>query len=88
MRKGDCYCCLGVACDVLNVPFVGGRGHAPLALVKELGLKNASGESVEGLAPSLIDLNDVEGLSFNQIANHLETGAYFVKPVDSGVKIR
>jgi hypothetical protein len=93
----DEYCCLGVACDVYQQE-VGGldvalngttysynnmSGYLPQAVQDWLGLLRYDGLPL-GDYDSLSTLNDVEELSFSEIADLLEKDeyGYFAKKVD------
>lgn len=81
-NKEDCYCCLGVLCDIINplawepIGLVGFRWSDPNEgtgtclppfSLSHLGL-NAS-------AFDLIEMNDAQGKSFNEIADEIEKTA-------------
>lgn len=80
----DEYCCLGVACDLAvkegvipkeektSCVFVygGSTGLLPVSVKNWLNLTNDAGMFDEGV---LIVLNDDDGLSFNQIADIIES---------------
>jgi hypothetical protein len=77
--KQDKYCCLGVGCELLNIPhnFVdeiksyGGRTQlAPEELVEQLALRGPSGKPKDD-SLSLVALND-RGKSFEEIADIIE----------------
>lgn len=81
------YCCLGVGCEVLEVPKVLDRGFAsydgeeataPPAVVVGLSLLNDRGASFEG-GDSLVRLNDEVGKTLVEIADIVESNptAYF-----------
>ena len=42
-RGKHSYCCLGVACEVLGVPYNPGSGDLPSKAVKLLGLRTSDG---------------------------------------------
>jgi hypothetical protein len=80
LKRGDEFCCLGVACDVLKEA-VGGvwepggtfrfdtireGGTLPIQLANLLELPN-------GAVCELIRMNDTYAKNFNQIADYLET---------------
>lgn len=87
LRVEDRYCCLGVACEVLGIEGVkDSEGYycysnlfavAPQKVVEELGLINEVGSRNDG-STNLTRLND-EGKTFEEIANELESGAYFIR---------
>lgn len=88
LRRGDYYCCLGVACEVLGIKgkerpsgeweYASRTGVAPEEVIKALGLYDEDGSPREGGRDFLTRLNDDEGKTFEEIATLLETGAYFV----------
>ena len=77
LRKGDGFCCLGLACHVLRpekLVHTGDdvwmiddlAGRLPFWLHRELGIN----EKIEN---KLIAMNDDEGKTFAEIADYLET---------------
>lgn len=87
LRKGDCFCCLGVACDLYAKEFSeswisggtyqefkGMEGILPEEVSAWLGLGNREGDFYdgEGSHESLADLND-SGCTFSQIADIIES---------------
>lgn len=88
LRVGDCYCCLGVACEVPGIEgrnsedgyvYMGLVATAPRKVVELLGLVSEVG-SARGSGTNLTRLND-HGVPFEEIANMLEAGDYFVNKV-------
>lgn len=83
------YCCLGVACkELLGEPDGRGAarwgrcdGVAPQGLIDVLGLYDNIGGSADN-TKSLAELNDVLGLTFPEIADHIEAdpSLYFREP--------
>jgi hypothetical protein len=71
LRDGDRYCCLGVACDVLDpkgwdgARFGGLAGHMPDAVGHRIGLFRVA-------MYRLADMNDLDGKSFSEIADYIE----------------
>jgi hypothetical protein len=79
------YCCLGVAQQVLYKDLgikkpLKCEYYLPNVVVSALGLLTQTGCSAQG-HDSLTDLNDIEGLSFEQIADLLDAqdSPYFRK---------
>lgn len=70
-------CCLGVGCYVLGIPYNPIDAFPPKAFVDAVGLgivdsvdeTDFNGEFAEG---SLVNLNDVEGMSFPEIATVID----------------
>lgn len=87
LKKDNCFCCLGVACEIfkeeLNLEVTDdeydcSNDYLPLKVVKFLNLVSDSGANVDpNIDMTLVMLNDDMGMSFEEIANELETGAYF-----------
>lgn len=88
-RNGK-YCCLGVACEVFELPkeivgdrvkYAGSTGPAPCQVVDALGLHSDTGWTVDG-GDSVVTLNDRARKTFAEIADILEANAdsYFVGP--------
>jgi hypothetical protein len=74
------YCCLGVARKVLNLK---NTTKYSLGLsFGELGLRSSDGRANVLGADSLVALNDIEGLSFKEIATVLreDPSMYFTEP--------
>jgi hypothetical protein len=70
--RKNAYCCLGVACKILDVPKVDYVGHGTLEDLPNV--QNMLGIDSGGTLPSdatvdLTVLNDAEGYNFKQIAN-------------------
>lgn len=85
-REGR-YCCLGVGCEVLGVPktpyedcvaFNGSISTAPNMFRDLVGLRDFMGVATSGC--TLTSLNDVDGKSFSEIADIIESDPsdYFV----------
>lgn len=75
-----CYCCLGVANDVLELGILQTSAYLYNAY-KELGLKDYDGEFINinmlhpsraGFVSSLAELNDSLNYTFEQIADYIE----------------
>ncbi len=80
LSRSGSYCCLGVACDVyqkavggLKIEEIAGRVHfegfsaqLPEKVRDWLGLASSNGGYVAGA--SLVKLNDIEGMNFEEIA--------------------
>lgn len=72
LRKGDTYCCLGVACDVINPDdwefdrgaWTWNKGY--LFMPSRFGMTH-------GFQTSLSKMNDEEGKNFDEIAMFIET---------------
>lgn len=82
LQKGDQFCCLGVLCDILEIPRNGvdlnhrtcfgefnDVSYLPREAVEISGMKNNSGAL--GAFDSLVKMNDC-GLNFDQIADTIE----------------
>lgn len=89
LSRDGYYCCLGVACEIfakalgLKISLKDGRKIydrsdtlAPIKIVKLLKLRSNAGKGKDFRTQTLTYLND-NGVSFNQIADLLETGEYF-----------
>ena len=80
LKNGDRYCCLGVACEISGLgawEFDNYRclsdvhsGSLPKEVQRALGLASDVGWVGE---KSLVSLNDIEKLTFNQIADLIES---------------
>lgn len=78
LRKIDCYCCLGVACDVADpagwdsVPSPEFCSHwgRTATVSAELRSRLGLGGSIDQF--DLMRMNDGEGKTFAEIADHLE----------------
>lgn len=49
LKKGEGYCCLGVLCEVGNIPYTGSSGfpgNSGLRIIVELGLASMNDEGV------------------------------------------
>jgi hypothetical protein len=76
LRYGDCYCCLGVLCDIINpegwVKEQGGDLFRYYNACAILPVEVRMISKIEiGEAPKLADMND-EGKDFITIAQHIE----------------
>lgn len=83
LQKGDEYCCLGVACRVLNDEFKvpvetdhnGNIEYAELGpqphVMESLGLRGQCGDNFDN-NDCLVVLNDRDDYSFEQIADYIE----------------
>jgi len=83
LRRGDRYCCLGVACDIAaddlglertSNGWRGGRAYLPPVVQRWLGLATRMGEFIEpetGWQGSLVVLND-KFTPFAEIADLIE----------------
>lgn len=85
LRVNDLYCCLGVLCDLVNprawerqhndiIFYHGGKQCFPDSDIYD-AIATASGVSygrIDSLFKELSDLNDEEGLTFNEIADVIE----------------
>jgi hypothetical protein len=79
--KRESFCCLGVLCDVLKLPYTvnydGQRAYyyscsmLPIVAVAMVGLSTSEGDFGSS---SLINLNDKSKYSFKKIADVLEKG--------------
>ncbi len=80
LQYDDQYCCLGVLCKIapkaikridlkLN-RLIGGTLDSQPKVLKWSGLKSSTGRYAIG--SSLVVANDIEGMSFNQIADIIE----------------
>lgn len=90
--NGDAeFCCLGVACDNFAIRFTEENGivqylgevaKAPHIISTILALHSKHGDTKDYTGPSLIDLNDVERLSFKEIAAIIrkDPSVYFSEP--------
>lgn len=75
LREGDCFCCIGVACDLLDSAgwnedgcYLGKIAYAPRNVFEAYGWNNANPAiPFDGFSQSAADLND-EGRSFPEIA--------------------
>lgn len=67
------YCCLGIACKVLNIEFEYDDSLS-MTLIGEIGLKTEEGDFIDedGEGYSLVDLNDTLYFSFKKIANKMK----------------
>lgn len=76
LRDNDCFCCLGVLCDVIDngkwnrldngkLEYDGAGEGLPVQLLEDINLSNAT-------LSKLIWLNDVEKASFQKIADWIE----------------
>ena len=83
LDQDDRQCCLGVLCDILDVPFVMGiEPKGRFRLYGETGVESESGHlpaSVlkrTGITPTqvdrLVDLNDKYKATFDEIADYIE----------------
>lgn len=88
LRTDEGYCCLGVACEIavkaglpVTVHFIdkkgfcsydGGVGVLPEGVMHALRFKSVDGYT-EKLQKSLTTLNDIENLTFAEIADYIET---------------
>lgn len=84
-RFDGSYCCLGVLCEVMQIPKVASTGVSgfiygedvaffPYQYLEQSGLNDAHGSSkTDGL--SLVRMNDA-GYSFEKIADAIEKGDY------------
>lgn len=89
LQKGDCYCSLGVACDILEpqsnrvfsfaddvVKFEGSyTGSLPPSVREALGLTTSDGRYRDsgGYTRTLVEDNDQRGLSLASIADIIES---------------
>lgn len=73
LSRDNKFCCLGVLCKLSGLEFSPERGYLPDSVVKWAGLDSISpGVVKDGVTDSLAYLNDVKGLTFNQIADLIE----------------
>jgi hypothetical protein len=84
LRRGNTFCCLGVACELAvkagvippakNESYAGHDANLPGEVVKWLGLANSEGDFTErnGTLNCLMNLNDAEKKKFYQIARVIE----------------
>ncbi|HWG97181.1 MAG TPA: hypothetical protein VN647_08875 [Nitrospira sp.] len=75
LRKGDSYCCLGVACELAKRKrvikrFVGNRSNLPQKVKKWLGLRSEEGAYDFGY---LTTDNDIWDKTFAQIADIIDS---------------
>ena len=91
LHSEEGYCCLGVACDIFakelsierkeekSLEYFNGQSYSlPLNVKNLLGLCGVEGMNLNPNKPCLSYLNDKEELTFDQIADKLETGEYWV----------
>jgi hypothetical protein len=80
LKKGNAFCCLGVACDALK-DHIGGNWVGQIFQI-EGGISSDATLPVElsrllelevGVIGLLINMNDRQFKNFNQIADYLET---------------
>jgi hypothetical protein len=64
-RGKDCFCCLGVLCEVTDTTYRAGFGYPSRSARQKLGLGDAAMDQ-------LVKMNDQEGKSFRQIADWIE----------------
>ena len=88
LRRGDRYCCLGVACDISGLSkwevdeeaqddpmsYDGAPIRLPAIVQNWLGMADGAG-TIRGRGSSLIAMNDL-GASFTEIANFIESKPY------------
>lgn len=87
LKYKNTYCCLGVACEIFKdelaleeigvsvKSFDKNSSTCPEKVIKHLDLYSKTG-CKNNFLTTLTTLND-NGMSFQEIANELETGAYF-----------
>jgi hypothetical protein len=83
-----CYCCLGVACEVMKEEFdlkvsqydtyksyEGAMTSLPNVMVSALNMRKGDGSFIneDGVKDCLIALNDTEGKTFAEIADLIES---------------
>jgi len=73
--EDNCFCCLGVLCDVINPEAWNGLAYKYKGQYSRTGLLNEINVDF-GISPAqesiLINMNDDEGASFKQIADYVE----------------
>lgn len=90
-ERTPAYCCLGVECNNLGVHSTEHRGiinylgetcKAPHPVVNALGLYTSDGHTKHYMGPSLVFLNDIDKLSFKEIAALIrqDPSMYFSEP--------
>ena len=79
LRTGDCYCCLGVLCDVIDPTlwkpdetFITHYLYDGFSKILPDKIKDELGVSIGQMA-ELVRMNDSEKCTFDQIADFIET---------------
>lgn len=65
--SSDGFCCLGLGCSVLDVPYYSGAPRSE-TFARRVGLRTANGEALFDASESLVSLNDHRKFPFAQIA--------------------
>lgn len=82
-RLGDAtqgFCCLGLGCHTIGIRHLAMAGTS-MEFTSRVGLRSDIGCPDDEIKPSLVELNDEEGLTFAQIARILRENMdqYFLK---------
>lgn len=75
------FCCLGIGCDVLGIPYHAMQGTSPV-FAQRVGLRTESGGPLEGEELGILtEMNDSKDYNFAEIAAHIRAhmDQYFVE---------
>ena len=85
LREIDLHCCLGVACELQNVPFADGGYIFGINAVMDMEIPEKKFYEWFGLPLSaqlyLADMNDIECKTFPEIAEYLEQHLFSSYPL-------
>ena len=74
LRDNGCYCCLGVLCEVSGLPYNGHDSFPPVSVCDWAGLLAYNPQVlIDGKELALTTLNDDYRMSFNEIADLIES---------------
>ncbi len=66
------YCCLGVLCEISDLPYTGSASGLPYSIEDWAGMGSSLGRFGNRDLPALFAMNDILGRNFNEIADVID----------------